>query len=155
MVVGDTILCFLSLHARELLFLQAAHSCCRFSTIFLVFNHSSTMTSVLARNCLSVVLAVLAMISITNLGLKITSYNFISDYSSLGFNLNPHGNDSGRPTFALPYHLYTSALNLVVASSVFSLLAALIVWISTLCAWTDRKRVRFDLAHRPPVIHKF
>ena len=99
------------------------------------------MTSILTRNCLIFIGLVLAIMSIATLSLKITSYNFISEYSDKAFDFDPQSNGNGKLIFFLPHHLYISALNLAVASSIVSLLTALAVVIFTLCSWADKKRV--------------
>lgn len=107
------------------------------------------MTFLLARDCLLATLAFQAVISIITLSLRIGSYNFIKAHSGGRFALNNlSGEDTGQLVFALPRSLNTSALNLVVVSSIALLVTACTVSTFTLCAWSDRKRVSFE--HLPP-----
>lgn len=105
------------------------------------------MAFFLAHNCLIAILTVLNIISIATLSLKVTNYNFM--HKDTGFDLNPNSNQNNQFIFSLPYHLYNSAPNLVITSSIISILAVLAILAFTLCAWPNGKKVRSNLSPCP------
>lgn len=121
------------------------HTFAHLSANYFSISIFANMNSSLARNCLLATLAFQAVVSITTIGLKITSYKFIKAKSGILFDIDLSINNTENSLLvsALPQSLYISALNLVVAASVISLVTAAAVSTFTFCAWSDRKRVRY------------